>query len=678
MQDATREIFWLIPDSRFFYVTVLIAMLLLLAGLARNVRFIRGGAAPDVRVLRRRGTGSTLIEILTHRTFGARDASRWWHLLVFYGIAGLFLVTCCLMLAHYGPKRLYQGTAYLILTGIADLAGAALLLGSVAGLVACLRKQEESGLTGKRTERAIVFFMLSVLCLSGFLLEGLRIHLQKDPWFLWNLFGTAASRIFSSVSQDKGIRLYRLLWWLHGIVALVFLAWIPFSSRLRHLLFLPVHRSLTPLEPRCAAPFTDLQQVRIDNADPERVRLGIGRPTETTPMQRLAMLSCMDCGRCDDLCPAFLAGQPLSPRTCLQDLRTCVLVSEKRGNKIHATAAPGEPRPTEAVSAQALWSCRLCLACEEQCPAGIEHTAQILELRRSDVLDFGKLPSEGSATLRHLARTGNPYGASPAERSSWIQKQGLSLGQKENEKALLLWTGCFMPGDEQKPEVLTRLVNLLKVLGIPVFALQSDLSCCGDPARILGEEDLFQSVAREQIQQFRTSGADRVLVHCPHCYTVLKDVYPLLGAEFPVIHTSEFFLDLFLKNQLNLREAPYRNPVVYHDPCFLARYQAITDPPRQILRALPGIEMEEPEHNRNKALCCGAGGGHFFMDLDEGERPANLRMKEILTHSPGTIAVSCSFCFSMFDDALRRTSDPVSVRIADWLELLEESVVQET
>jgi Fe-S oxidoreductase len=297
----------------------------------------------------------------------------------------------------------------------------------------------------------------------------------------------------------------------------------------------------------------------------------------------------------------------------------------------------------------------------------------MVEMRRAEVMGHGRLPEEGAAALRNLARTGNPYGGGPSEKATWIREQRIpDLPASNNGRPLLLWPGCFQPGDEQKPRVLSCLVELLTALEIPFFIPEA-ISCCGDPARILGEEDLFQALARKQIEAIEASGAERVLVHCPHCCTVLKDLYPLLGARFSVVHTSELFRDLIHEKKLLGRGFPNPLSVVYHDPCFLSRYQGLAEAPRSVLEALPGLELREPPRTRREGFCCGAGGGHFFMDLDIDERPSSHRLGEMLDQGPEVLAVSCGFCFSMFEDALKRLPEPSTLRIADWLELVKEA-----
>jgi len=667
----TREIFWQVSHQWVFYSLAFVTSVVFLWGLLKSVRFIRRGTASSVPSIKKLGIGPTIKDILSHRSLVGEDTSRYWHLLLFYGFVLLFLVTCYLMLAHYGCEDLFTGAPYLFITLVADLAGAGLMLGVLVALI--MSRQGTSSERERIRAKRGMLLLLGVVCLTGFFVEGLRIHIKGDTWQAWSPVGAAASRLFPSLPGSDGPRLFKVFWWLHALLALGLLAWIPRSPRLRHMLFLPFNRAMVPVEPRSPTPLVDPHSLRRSNPPPGSVRLGLETASDATHRQRLGLLACMECGRCERLCPAFQTGQSLTPRQYLRDLREYVGQCEQQGRP------PGvEPvaSATQAITPSSLWACRLCRACEELCPAGIEHVPQLVEIRRAEVLGHGRLPDEGAGALRNLARTGNPYGASPVERTSWIQDQRIpDHPSHDSGKALFLWTGCFQPGDEQKPRVLSCLVALLREFEVPFFIPQEPTSCCGDPARILGEEDLFQTIAGEQIQSIEASGAERVLVHCPHCYTVLKDVYPLLGARFSVIHTSEFFQGLIREKKLQSKGFPHTKSVVYHDPCFLGRYQEIVAPPRGILASLPGIELRDPPRSGKQAYCCGAGGGHFFMDLDLEERPSSQRLEEILSREPDTLAVSCGFCFSMFDDALRRLPDPPSLRVADWLELLMEATV---
>ena len=667
----TREIFWQISHPWVFYAVCLAALAVFLLGVLRSIRFIRQGAASSIRPIRVLGVRATVREVLSHASLAGEDKARWWHLLVSYGFVLLFLVTCYLMLAHYWVEGLFTGVPYLFVTLAADLAGAGVVLGVVFALITV--RKDTSPVRDRSRAKRTALCLLGAVCITGFLVEGARIHIQGDPWRIWSPVGTASSWLFAAIplAESKGPALYKALWWLHAVLALGLIAWIPVSARMRHMLFLPFHRAATPLEPRSPAPLVDFGSLRASRPSPGSVRLGIETASDLTRKQRLGLLACMDCGRCERLCPAFQSGQTLTPRKYLQDLRAYALDSGREGE---GPPGGGPSSACESVTPSSLWACRLCRACEELCPAGIEHVPQMIEIRRAEVLGHGRLPGEGAAALRNLARTGNPYGAGPSEREAWILERRIPREPPgDPEKALVLWTGCFQPGDEQKPRVLSCLVELLRILEVPFFIPQGSTACCGDPARILGEEDLFQALAGEQIRRFEASGAREVLVHCPHGYTVLKDVYPLLGARFSVLHTSEFFSDPIRAKKLHGRGFPCTLSVMYHDPCFLSRYREMAEAPRGILRSIPGVELVEPSRSGRQSYCCGAGGGHFFMDLDLEERPSSQRLGEILEQAPQVLAVSCGFCFSMFDDAARRLAAPSSLRIADWLEVLREA-----
>ncbi len=654
MESPTREIFWQISYHWPFYLAALITLLIFSLGVIKSLLYILKGATLPGRSLKRLGAWAFIKELGPHRNLAGDNPARQWHLLIFYGFLALIFVTCYLVVAHYGFPNIFTGRPYLFLSFFADIAGGCLLLGLVIAIRASIHDLKTEPVDKEKIIGKIyLFIFLGAACVTGFLLEGLRIQLQKDPSAAWSPLGFLLAQLFIPLSNDNGLDYFKGLWWMHSLLALGFLAWIPFSSGLRHMLFIPFNRSLMPLKSQSLSFHHDLKALRLAAPAFDSLRLGLETAADLTAKQRLGVLSCMSCGRCERLCPAFQTGQPLSPKQYLKELQN-----------------------NDAVSSSSLWSCRLCGACEELCPAGLEHIWQMIELRRAEVLNHGRLPAEGATALRNLGHSGNPYGVAAIDRAAWIKKERLPTTLKEGtDNAWLLWTGCFQPGDEQKPKVLSCLTALLKGLELPFFVLPEAVSCCGDPARILGEEDLFQETVKTQVKHIKESGTKKILVHCPHCYTVLKDIYPQYGADFSIIHTSELFQELIQQKQLTIKglESADLKKLVYHDPCFLGRYQAIIQPPRKILADLPGLALHELPRHGQEGYCCGAGGGHFFMDLDIQQRPSSQRMEEILDQEAEILAVSCSFCFSMFDDALRRLPNPPDLQIADWLELLYEA-----
>ena len=668
LDTPTREIFWQVSDRWVFYVLSLATMAAVSWGLYKAIRFVRGGTVSSARSIRMLGVRTTLTDILFHRPLAGEDSSRWWHLLIFYGFVLLLLVTCYLMLAHYGYEALFTGTPYLLVTLVADLAGAGLILGVLVALFTI--RKDASPARDRTLGKVSVLSLLGLVCVTGFFVEGLRIHVEGDSWKMWSPVGAVASWLFPSLTELEGHRLFKGLWWLHSVLALGLIAWIPLSARLRHMLFLPFHRATTPMEPRSPAPFIDVEAIRTSNPSPGSVRLGIETPAGYHAEAAVG--------------PSRLHG--------VRAMRKVVPCLSNRAVPYPKESPPGPPRIRRATRRKREGGTRtISVPCERGDHNGFPVGLQALPgLRRAvsgrdrtrapDDRDEAcrgawprKAPGRGGRCVAKPDPNWQPVRCRSLGKGSWIREQRIPDPPAETGgKPLFLWTGCFQPGDEQKPRVLSCLVELLKDLEIPFF-IPEDTSCCGDPARILGEEDLFQTLAREQIKKIEASGADQVLVHCPHCYTVLKDVYPLLGARFSVIHTSELFKDRVQEKKLQGRGFPNPLSVVYHDPCFLSRYQELADPPRSVLEGLAGLELREPLRARREGFCCGAGGGHFFMDLDLEERPSSQRLEEMLAQGPDVLAVSCGFCFSMFDDALRRLPDPPALRIADWLELLKEA-----
>lgn len=671
---AGREVFWRIEAARAFSFLSWAAVVVFATGCLALLRWIRAGRqaveSPAVRL----GWIQALAEIVFHTRLKPDRTARIWHFLVFYGFLSLLIVTLCVMASHYGVPFLFRGRIYLGLTLLAELGGMALAVGALLGLAVSSRSRRFEG--KRKRERTVVFSVLFLICVSGFLLEAARILLSHDPWRAWSFVGNSLSLLLTEFGVAGSTTFYETLWWIHAAISLSLVAWIPFSLRLRHLFFVPVRRSGSAVRPVSQPPQVDLESLRLAESGSEPVRLGIAASRDLTPRQRVGLLACMDCGQCERLCPAFQTGQPLSPRKMVRDLGRSAGLG-RSFDRIRGTDLSRMP-PAEAVSGPALWACRLCRACEEICPAGVEHAPLVLDLRRAEVLGRGRLPDSAAQAMRYLARTGNPYGAPPAERLFWLKEQQIPEKPPKGQAAWLLWTGCLASGDDLKLRVLSVWVSLLRKAGASFYALHEQASCCGEPARSLGEEDLFRAVAESRIRSLVQAGAERILVHCPHCYTLLRDVYPLLGGTFRIVHTSEFFRDALREGLLHIRSETRGSSglgrIAYHDPCFLGRYQGLYGPPREVLSALAGGSLLEAARRRDGSFCCGGGGGHFFMDLDTGERPASRRLEEMLGLGPDVLCVSCGFCHAMFDDAARRQPDLPPVRIADWLELLDQEV----
>jgi Fe-S oxidoreductase len=307
----------------------------------------------------------------------------------------------------------------------------------------------------------------------------------------------------------------------------------------------------------------------------------------------------------------------------------------------------------------------------EVCPALIEHVDTLMELRRNEVLIQGRVPEEAGQALRLFETNGNPFGPR-SNREEWIEDAGMRVVAPGEKVDVLYWIGCVVAFDPQKHRIAEDVCRLLERAGVDFGVLGGDEICCGDPARIMGQEMLFQTAAREQIELIRQREFKVLLTGCPHCYNVLKHEYRQFGADFNVVHHSTFIRDLLDKGKLRIGSGKERN-VVYHDPCYLGRYQKIYDPPRRILDRLSGIRRVEMANHHSKSLCCGAGGGHYFMDLKRGERINNIRVNQAHARGADTIVTGCGFCMHMLQDSVKLLDYDESMSVLDIASLVADA-----
>jgi Fe-S oxidoreductase len=299
----------------------------------------------------------------------------------------------------------------------------------------------------------------------------------------------------------------------------------------------------------------------------------------------------------------------------------------------------------------------------------------MVEIRRNEVLMNGRMPTEAARAMRSLETQGNPFGPQ-GDRDDWIAKLGVRVVGPGESCDVLYWIGCCTTFDPTKQKIATDLAKLLRRCDIDFGVLGHDEKCCGDPARLIGDERLFQDTAKAQVEAINDRKFSVLLVSCPHCYNVLKNEYPQFGGHYNVVHHSEFLHEMIWAGRLQPGLAE-RRTLVYHDPCYLGRYQKIYDPPREALRALPGCSFEEMDHHASRSLCCGGGGGHFWMDIKKGKRINNLRVEEAQKAGADTIVTSCAYCLQMLDDSVKLADLDGKIRVADIATVVLESLPPE-
>ncbi|MFQ5762488.1 MAG: (Fe-S)-binding protein [Candidatus Bathyarchaeia archaeon] len=447
----------------------------------------------------------------------------------------------------------------------------------------------------------------------------------------------------------------------HILVLLFFLSYVPFTRKHLHLVAIVPNVFLRQLGPRGALAYMDLEKEET---------LGAGRIDAFGWKQLLDLYTCTECGRCQDNCPAYNTKKPLNPKKVILDMKENLLLNGKplmRKDEKNLVPLIGGP-----ISEDVLWSCTTCAACVDQCPVFIEHVHKIVEMRRYLTLTEGKIADEIAKTFKEMEVSGNPWGFPPSERSAWTEPLGLAE-VKGQPADLLLFVGCFSSYDDRNKATVSSLVRLLKTAGVKFTILGDDETCCGDPARRLGNEYIFQTMAQENIRKFNELNVKKIITACPHCFNTLKNEYPQLGGKFEVIHHTQLLRELLAEGKLKPSK-PLNLSLTYHDSCYLGRYNGIYDEPREILERIPGVELREMDRRRSISFCCGAGGGRIWMEEEIGERINVERVKQAESKGVAGIATACPFCMNMFEDGLKTLGKEDAIQALDLAELLEKSL----
>jgi Fe-S oxidoreductase len=377
-------------------------------------------------------------------------------------------------------------------------------------------------------------------------------------------------------------------------------------------------------------------------------------------------MSCTECGRCQDVCPAWATDKALSPKLLIMNLRDQVFAE---GPKVLADASfEASPLVPNAVTDDVVWDCVTCGACVQECPVSIEHVDHIVDLRRHLVMVESRFPSEAEPMLRDVERAGNPWGKPQQERAAWADGLGvrvLTPGSRPPE--VLYWVGCAASFDERARRSAESTVKLLLAARVDVAILGPRESCTGDPARRMGNEYVFQEFARQNVTTLDEAGVTKIVASCPHCFNTLANEYPDFGGRYEVVHHTELLADLVADRRLRPRATD--ETITYHDSCYLARHNDVREAPRELVASVGRpVEMER---SGTRTFCCGAGGAHMWME-ERGRAINEERVREAAETGAGTLAVACPFCTIMLDDGVRQTGR--ELRVADVSTLLVEAL----
>lgn len=660
--DAHRELMWNMGTASHIamYALMVVAFVLFGLGLRRRIRSWKRGRPEGERF----GEWGRRLWILLRETFLQAGTRRsFWpgvfHSLIFYSFIVLFITTLIVMVDMDFGVDIFHGPFYLGVSLAADIAGALLMVGlAIAAFRRWLAKPDF--LPAAKTADALVLGLLAFLALTGFLAEGARIrfHPMGDPWQAWTPVGSLCAALLGWMGPEAGKGLHFAVWWLHALGTFAMIALIP-HTKFFHMLAIPTNQLLARLAPKGALRREDIEALM--EKDEEEFAIGIAETSRLTWKQRLDLDACIECGRCDSECPAWRVGQPLSPRRLVEDLKR--LADAGNGNAIQGAEG------TVFSDKNFIWHCRTCHGCQTHCPAGIRHVDLFYELRRAEVMLEGRLPADAGKALKTMEAQGNPFGGQAA-RLDLVEKLGLPVLEEGGETEVLFWVGCANTFDPEKQAIAADMAAILRHAGIPFAHLGADETCCGDPARLLGDENLFQATAKQTLETLRSRRFKHLLVTCPHGYNVFKHEYPQFGGDLPVIHHTEYLARLLREGRLRPSK-PLAATAVFHDPCYLGRYQGIFDAPRRVLEAIPGLRLGEMRGHHEHSFCCGAGGGHFWMDLDQGEgRTFNHRVDQAVEAGASVLAVGCSFCWQMLENGVKAKELEARIQVKDVASLV--------
>lgn len=541
--------------------------------------------------------------------------------------------------------------------------------------------------------------MVSVLLGNGM---GIIWHGEDPSWT--EPVASLISLIFSGINETASIVIFYIAWWAHLLFLLTFLVYVP-QSKHAHLIAGPANVYFNRLD-------KPGKLKKVDFEDESQESFGVGKIEDFTQHQMIDFYACVECGRCTNMCPATGTGKMLSPMDLIVKMRDHLTfhgasVTSKqpwvptfafantKGNQI-ALAAQGQGAQETAAAAvynpsligdviteEEIWACTTCRNCEDQCPVMNEHVDKIIDLRRYLVLTEGKMDADAQRAMTNIERQGNPWGLNRKERENWREVRDdvhiptiKEMNKAGEEFEYLFWVGSMGSFDNRSQKIALSFAKLLNEAGVKFAILGNKEKNSGDTPRRLGNEFLFQELAAKNIEEFEKAEVKKIVTIDPHAYNIFKNEYPDFGLEAEVFHHTEVLYQLVRDGRLVPKHA-VNEKITFHDSCYLGRYNDVYDPPREILKSIPGVQLVEMERNREKGMCCGAGGGLMWMEEETGHRINVSRTEQALAVNPSVISSGCPYCLTMLSDGTKAKEVEEKVATYDVAELLEKAVCGE-
>jgi Fe-S oxidoreductase/nitrate reductase gamma subunit len=653
----------MLKDFDIFFI--LLALAFLCWGLWRRFRLWRIGKIENRSEKMWARIRAFLVDGIVHKRILKDFYPGFLHLLLFFGFLLPLLVILIAQFVFALPPFIARPLSLVL-----DLLALAALLSLV--LLIWRRYVTKPQRLDNRADDLVTLVLILFIVLSGLFLEAVRLAVTDKDAISWAPVGKVIAALLNSagLSISSNRLLAMILFRVHFFLVLGAIAYITYS-KLFHIISSPLNMIFRSLEPKGALSHINLE-------DEQAKSFGVSKIEEFTWKQLMDLDACTRCGRCQDHCPAHLSQKPLSPKAFIIDLRDHM--RSRAPQVLDAKSKKKELKEIPAlvgsvIEKETLWACTTCRSCMEHCPVYVEHVAKIIDMRRYQVLMESKFPEELTTAFKGLERNSNPWGMGFEARADWIKELNVPLMAEVKEKDIdfLLFVGCIRSYDDRNKKVSKSMAKILNLLHIQFAILGTEEGCCGDPARRLGNEYLYQTLARVNIETFKRYNIKRILTTCPHCYNTLKNEYPQLGFSCELIHHAQFLEENIRSGRLKL-EHGLAKKLTYHDPCYLGRYSGLYQPPRDVLRSIPSLNIREMRRSRADSLCCGGGGGWMWMDEKIGKRMNAQRLEDALAVKADWIATACPFCVTMFEDAVKDKGMEQALKVWDIAEIVEKAI----